>query len=548
MIRHILKKDWTLLWPLVALVTAIQVGFEWSTFKAGFFSDNPVARELVGLLSAAWTVGVLAVAVAVVHEDPIPGAEQDWLIRPLSRADLLLAKLAFVAISVCVPMLVVNLTHALALGFPLGLSLGIALYKELFVFACLLLPVMALAAVARNTSELLVFGACLVVLYAAALSVSALTLGSSGCPTCDTSIVWTQHLLQHIGVLAGAIVILVLQYFRRKTELSRAVAVVGVLMLVSLQLPWRLAFAAQRWMTGAPDAAISASIAVDVAMVQAGLADPASDSDSASHRSNPGRGAAQALMSGDVGAAVESLQHVSHPHDAPVALRIPLRLSGLTPDEFLFADRTQVSVSDDRGRVLYRGSSARGSFALIPDPNAGQEPGLVQQPVELPRPLYDEARTRPLGIALEYSLTLMAAGTRHRISAVDGELRTPETGLCRTKAMANEILMVCKQLGRAPVCYGATLYAPDGRHNPEVLQCTPDYRPYLPSLGNILTVSAVELPTHDASGLAHYSVGGSELSNAYVALRTYAPRAHFTRSVPVFRLQTAAPVGPDAQR
>src|SRR5581483_10419688 len=207
---------------------------------------------------------------------------------------------------------------------------------------------------------------------------------------------------------------------------------------------------------------------------------------------------------------------------------IPLRLGGLTSDEFLFADRTQLSVSDDRGRVLYRGTSTRGSVALIPDPDAGQESGLVRQPVELARPLYDEARTRPLGIALEYSLTLMSAGARHRISAVDGELRTPEMGLCRTKAMANEILMVCKQLGRAPVCYGATLFALDGRHNPEVLQCTPDYRPYLPSLGNILTVSAVELPTHDASGLTHYSVDGSELSNAYVELRTYAPRAHFT--------------------
>ncbi|HEY3785290.1 MAG TPA: hypothetical protein VGL55_08430 [Steroidobacteraceae bacterium] len=546
MIGHILRKDWTLLWPLVALVTAIQIGFEWAAFKAGFFSENHVARELVGLLSVAWTVGILAIAVAVVHEDSIPGAEQDWLIRPISRSDLLLSKGLFVLLTVCVPMLLVNLVHTLVLGFPALPGLAIALYKELFVFVCLLLPVMALAAATRNMTELLVFGTSLVVVYAAALGIGGVLLGASACPTCESAIVWTQHLLQHLGVLAGAIAILVLQFFRRRTTLSRAVAVAGVIMLVFLQLPWRLAFTVQSWL-GMPRAATSVSVTLDRAEAEAGLADPTAEG-SRDSGSGFARRTTQALLEGNVGAAVESLKRV-RPVDAPVPLRIPLRLTGVAGDEFLFVDRTRLSAGDGHGRVLYRGGGPRGSVALRSDPTSTpQDPGLVVQTVEIPQELYRKAQREPVELSVDYSLTLMAVTAQHRISAEDGELRAPETGLCRSKAQSNEILIVCKQLGRAPVCYGATLYGPDGRHNPEVLQCTPDYRPYLPALGNILTVSAVELPTHDASGLAHYAVGVSGLSESYVELKIYAPRAHFTRVLQPFPLRASAGVSADPTR
>ncbi|HZO23391.1 MAG TPA: hypothetical protein VFB37_12885 [Steroidobacteraceae bacterium] len=527
MIRHILRKDWTLLWPLVLLVSAIQVGFEWATFKAGFFSANQVARELVGLLSAAWIVGILAVAVAAIYEDPIPGAEQDWLIRPIRRSDLLLAKVLFVLIGVCLPMLAVNVIHALALGFPTLTSFGMALYKELFVFACLLLPVMALASIGRNITELLVLGASLVVLYAAALGLSAVVFGAEACPTCDTAIVWIQHLLQHVGVFAGAIFILVLQYFRRRTEVSRAVALAGLLTLVFLQLPWGLAFAAQSWLTGT-GAPVRIALQLAVARVEAergkGANRPPRSPDLA-HR------ATQALIEGNAGAVVGNLKHIAQPGNAAVKLHMGLSLKGLAADELLFADRTQFSIRDEQGRVLYRGTGSRASVALVPDESEAKAAGLAQQSVEIPRELYERAGTQAVSLNVDDWLTLVAMTGQHRISAVDGELRAPEAGLCRSKAEANEIVIVCKQLGRAPVCYSATLYAPDGRHNPEVLQCTPDYRPYLPALGNMLTVSAVELPTHDASGLAHYAVAISELAESYVVLKTYEPVAHFTRAL-----------------
>src|ERR1700738_2262415 len=66
MIGAIFRKDWALLWPLVLLVTLIQIALEWAIYKFGFFGASPFAREVIRLLTPAWYIGVIALAVAVV--------------------------------------------------------------------------------------------------------------------------------------------------------------------------------------------------------------------------------------------------------------------------------------------------------------------------------------------------------------------------------------------------------------------------------------------------------------------------------------------------
>ena len=178
MIGPILRKDWKLLWPMVALVTAIQVGFEW----VSYFGDRPGAAVLIRPLILAWYAGIAAVSAAVVLQDPLPGADQDWLIRPVRRSDMILAKLAFLGLSVSVPMGALNFAHAMALGFPFRLSLEVVLYKEAYLFVCFVVPMVALAAVARNMTEFIVTGALLVVVYTLSLSLSAFFLVPNGVP------------------------------------------------------------------------------------------------------------------------------------------------------------------------------------------------------------------------------------------------------------------------------------------------------------------------------------------------------------------------------
>ena len=250
MIRHILKKDWKLLWPIVAVVAAVQIGCEWAVFSSGLFADNPAAEVLLRPLTLAWFIGIAALTAAVVHQDAIPGANQDWLIRPLKRPQLLLAKLIFLALTISAPMFILNLAHALAMGMPVAPSLSAVLTKELFIFACFIVPVAALAATTRNMTELIVLGAILVLIFAASLSVSAFFLGADWCPTCHTGMAWLQHLLQHVGVLLGAGVILFLDYYQRRYAVARGVAVLGAVSLVFVQLSWGSAFGIEQWLTG----------------------------------------------------------------------------------------------------------------------------------------------------------------------------------------------------------------------------------------------------------------------------------------------------------
>jgi len=523
MIWRIFRKDWTLLWPLAVLVTLIQIAMEWAIYKFGFFGAAPLARELLRLLTPAWFIGVIALAVAVVHEDTVPGVDQDWLIRPLSRTDLLLAKMVFVLVTVCLPMFIMNLADELALGFAVLPSLGDALYKEMYLFVCLLIPAMAVASVTRNMIDLVVLVAALLVLYAASLWVSATLFGVDRCPTCDTSIFWLQSLLQHLGLLAGSVAVLCLQYYQRRTRESRAVLAAGVVLLIIVQLPWNAAFAIQSWI-GVPRGSSPAAIRI--------AADPAEITDGAGaslSRQDSARRATKALLQGDVDTAVLSLKSVRGARDVPVVFNVPLRIAGLMQDEFLAVDHAAFAVVDVHGEALYRGTGTdRRSVALILDPT---QPAVARQKFEMPGSVYKRIKSRAVSLIVDYSLTLRTVVAQRKLRAADGEVRSPETGLCQSGADPTIAYIRCKHIGRAPNCHAATLYGPDGRHNPPVYSCGSDYRPFIPSPMNITALTGIDLPIRDAYGAAHYDVDGTDLQHSYILLKVYETGGHFHRTV-----------------
>jgi hypothetical protein len=524
MIWRIVRKDWTLLWPLAVLLTAIQLAFEWGNFRSGFAGGGAVAGELVRLLELPWYIGIIALAIAVVHEDTIPGADQDWLIRPLVRTHLLLAKMLFVVLTICVPMVGVNFAHELALGFPALPSFADALYKVGFLFMCLIVPAMALASATRNMTELLVLLAGLVVTYAVSLWLSATLTGGDRCPTCDTGVSWLQHQLQHVEVFIGSAVILALQYYRRRTDASRLVAMAGVIALVFVQLPWNAAFYVQTRLgavdSGPLPAAAPVTVEIDGAAADAAAVRAEVTYGAARGRPGSARSPTQALFHGNLDAAVENLKRITRPEDAPLVLDIPVNVTGLAADGFLVADRAEFALLEQGGSVLFRGRDV--PRYAVP---------LSRQTVEIPAAVYRQVQPRVARLSLDYSLTLMDAVAEHKIRAVDGEFRSSDLGLCRTAADSNGLHFRCRQIGRAPSCYAATLYGPDGRHNPQVLECSLDYRPYIPSPMNIINFVAIDLPTHDASGLAHYDVDLADLPHAYLIVTVYRPREHFRRTV-----------------
>jgi hypothetical protein len=535
LIRHILAKDWKLLWPMVALITSIQIGFEW----VSYFDESPGAAVLLRPLILAWYAGIAALAAAVILQDPVPGADQDWLIRPLRRTDMMLAKLAFVVLAISVPMLILNLAHAMALGFPFIHSLELILYKELYVLACLIIPVMALSATTRNMTELIVMGAFLVVVYALSLGISAFVLSSGWCPTCDTGTSWLQHIMQHAGILLGAVLVLILQYYRRRTELSRMLIVVGVVALVVVQLPWNTAFALQEWLTRSSGGSTAISL-------ESGTKSPharATEAPGAGKQLSTGQ-ATSLLLQGRVDQVLDSLHRRARPADSPVAIDIPVRADGVGSDELLLVDRLEVRLVGEDGRLLYRRADIAAPTAFFIAPPAGDatDPSrFAQQRIDIPGKIYERSAAGAAQLHMDYSLTVMQPLAEYKIAAVDGLLRAPGVGRCVSQNDENAIFIQCKTMGWTPFCYSATLYGPDGRHNPEVRKCTPDYRPYLPTPINVHGFLGVDVPMRDRYGLARYPVEASELAQSYVLLKIYRERDHFKRTLVVSPFQSGAP-------
>jgi hypothetical protein len=510
---------------MVALVAAIQAGREWAVFSSGLFGLNPGAEALLQPLTLAWFIGIAALSAAVVHQDAIPGVDQDWLIRPLHRHELLLAKLAFLALTISVPMFVLDFAHAAAMGMPIASSIEASLWKELFVFACFIVPVVALASTTRNMTELVIVGGALVLAFASSLGLSAFLFGTNWCPTCHTGMAWLQHLLQHVEILAGAVVILVLQYYRRLSAAARGLAVVGAVCLVFLQLPWSTAFAIERWLSrpGGETAAVGLEVGHDQSSPAEGTA-PGVGAMNA-------RNATQLLLHGHLDQAFEYLRRRARPGNA-VTLDLPLRSIGISADELVLLDRSQVRVFGEDGRLLYRGTNPGASPGWFgPEAAAtSASPDLTYLTVDIPRQAYHDAAGASVRLQIDYFLTLVKVRAEYRIAALDGQLRSADAGYCATMLDRDAVTLACKRIAQAPFCYSVALYGPDGRHNPEIVKCDPDYRRHWPALVDVLAFYGADLPLQ-AGDPARYPIDAAALGNSYVLVKIYGEVDHFERAL-----------------
>jgi hypothetical protein len=527
MIGHILKKDWKLLWPMVALVAAVQVGYECAAFSSGLLEQKTGAETLLHPLMLAWFIGIAALSAAVVQQDEIPGVDQDWLIRPLNRTDLLLAKMIFLALTITAPMFMLNLAHALAMGMPLASSLTAVLSKELFIFTCFIVPVAALASATRNLTELIILGAALVVVFAVSLSLSAFFVGPEWCPTCHSGMSWLQHLFQHVGILLGAIVILCVQYYRRRSGVARGLAVLGAASLVFIQIPCNAAFAIERWLSEPSGDAAAVAL-------ERGEEGPSLDTTSAGSLAS--RQTTQLLLRGNVDQAFQDLHRRARGQDTAMLIDLPVRTVGTSADEMLLVDRLHIQLSSEDGRLLYRAADAGPSPGLLTaDP--ADATGSAHQSIEIPGNIYRKATATSTRLQIDYSLTLVKVRAEHKIAALDGELRSLDLGVCTTGRNGSNITLHCNSIVQAPFCYSAALYASDGRHNPEVFACDPDYRRHWPGLIDILNFFGLDLPLRDPYGITHYAIDPSELGTSYVLLKIYGERDHFKRTLTIADLQ-----------
>lgn len=225
-ILHIFRKDVRHLWPHATasiLMMALAAILD-PTYASGGQSTAYSLLAGFALPLACWNL-----IIAAIHEEKLPGDRQYWLTRPYSWKELLAAKALFVAAFINVPLFVWHVAAFAAVGVPLGEHLPALLWRQLFFSAFYILPIAALAAITRGLGQLIL--TVLVGLLPVALLNTFLFarfrinwVGMEGMMMAAVA----------ATVSIGVAAILVLQYSRRATRLSRVMAGLVAVSVVSV--------------------------------------------------------------------------------------------------------------------------------------------------------------------------------------------------------------------------------------------------------------------------------------------------------------------------
>lgn len=506
MVWHIFKKDWKLLWVFVITVASLHLIAAFVLFKRGLFGEDATLEMLSEAIPILAFFASMFLIAAIVHLEAIPGIRQDWLVRPIRRGNLLLEKFLFVVVMVEGPIFAANLFQGLANGFSSRASLLSAMSYVVFLLFFLILPLFAFVSVTENMTEAFIFGCgCAFIIGAFLMLADYINQSAHGnfIVVTHSGVGWIGEVFRFVLVAIAASFILWLQYFRRKTNISRLLVIVfGALILASQFLPWRLAFAIEQRLSPKPNAGALTVVRFD--QTRGRFKSP----------------------SGLVVASSENVRRSGNENNAEVVL--PLQIAGIRNDEILLTDRVEVHVNGKDGRGIYHGMGEGFEVDKDGEPNAYQH-------ITLPIATYFRAKDQASQIHIDYSLTLFALVRSYSIPAVDGDVRLPGWGWCQTKIneARTSVALHCMVPGKAPICGTAFLEnASTEAKNPARSTCRSDYGPFNDSpLPDAFTRFGTNLPFHDPSGLAKFPVDGSQLQHSRVIIRMYEPQDHFTRSL-----------------
>jgi hypothetical protein len=514
MVWHIFKKDWKLAWVFVLVVSLVHWIAAAIVHKLGLFGEDPMLGMLAEAVPMLALFGSMFLIGAIVHLDTIPGVRQDWLVRPIARRDLVLEKLLFVVLMVNGPIFAEVLLQGLANGFSFRLSLVAAAWEVGFLFFAFTLPLFSFASVTQNMTQAFILGCgCAFLILVFDTIASYLNARAYGTlePIPWSGVGWVGETSRFVLVVAAAITILGLQYFRRKTLVSRFLVVLfGFMILATQFLPWKPAFAIEQRLSMKPNAGKDAVVAFDSALGK--FPSP----------------------SGLRASSEQGRRYYAGEHSS---VYLPLEVAGIHTDAFLLTDRVEVRFIGMDGKTAYHGIGERLEFA-----DEGPNKSSYQE-IQVPTSVYRDIKDQPLRAQVDYSWTLFGLEASYSIRALGGDERMPGFGWCETKMNEAETVVElhCMQPGKGPTC--ATLFLENkatGQRNPARSSCHSDYSPYSGwYIGDNMAHFGANIPFRDSSGLAKFPVDGPQLPQSRVVIRAYQPENHFTRSltIPEIRLR-----------
>ncbi|MGC4055961.1 MAG: hypothetical protein QM757_44710 [Paludibaculum sp.] len=225
MMFHILQKDACRLWWAVLATWVPLIVLSWlDCWRTDWLLSAPEGW-LNLLLPLAWA----CLAAMVVHEEPLADKDHFWRAWPYSWAELLAAKILFVALFIHLPALAANTAVLIWHGFQPWSSMPALLGKQLAIAAVVTGPSMALASVCRRMTHFLSVSILL-------FSVVALLVAFSQPASPWTAPDETRSALPTAVAALAAVLVILRQYRRRRTTSSRIIGAVASAAAVLLYL------------------------------------------------------------------------------------------------------------------------------------------------------------------------------------------------------------------------------------------------------------------------------------------------------------------------
>jgi hypothetical protein len=521
MIWHIFKKDWQLMWRYAAGLAALQFAGMAVLLAIGRFHAPPFIFANAGLYVpigdgysySAFLIlfGVLSylasafLITAVVQQDAIPGVRQDWLVRPILRRDLLLAKLLGALLMVLAPIFLADLAGALLNGFPLWQSIGAAAGRSVWLWFSLFLAVFALASLTKNLLEAIVAATAVAGAYILLPTMRALWRPEQ-IYFVHGRVDWMNRSIQIAIILAGAVTLLAVQYFLRKTFASRLLTAGFVLVLLLIPpVPWQTAFAIAERLSPNP----SAGNAVHLSFV-------------ADHETPPDR---------PVGPMPNSRVATS--------VLLPIRVTGVPNGAILYGESStaRIITQDERNSALVQQQMGLPTWRSEPvDPNKP-----FTYVIAVPGDVYARIADQPVRLEIDYQLTLLKLADMQTLPATGGDQRTAGLGWCgtRIREATQDITLGCVSAA-PPSCIAMDLvYAPTGARNPPSNFCgRPDYSPLQLGFGpDALSRFTEQLPFGAPGGADQYPVKAPMLPQSQVIVKLYEAEDHFERQLAIPRIR-----------
>ncbi|HKF01536.1 MAG TPA: hypothetical protein VKB49_04455 [Candidatus Sulfotelmatobacter sp.] len=393
---NIFRKDVRHHWPEIAASLALLVAFAWFEIRSwSQFGDAATgaaavdvlfffrSRMLPGLVSFLLPVSWIFLIVRGVQGESLVGDRQFWLTRPYDWKQLLVAKILFVLAFINLPFLGMTVFLLTRAGFPPAHYVVGLLWMQWSWILFLFLWTAALACVTKNISQMLL-AVLFVVLYVIGTSaISSAIRHSNFSGSVDS--------LSGFIVIGTAVAVILIQYSRRKTALSR-------------------------WLT------VGVCALLAVASVASELAPPDTSRITREYPLSSGPPPVDLALA-------KSERHdgeFSPIYNGEVSVLFPLTVGGIPNDSFLNLDGMIVTLTKGNGFRWDTGWRGTG-LQLFPDQKSAQIGFQIKQNI------FDQLNSGPVTAHFLLAFTMYQNKNQRQFIVPSGEFRLPELGRCSSE-------------------------------------------------------------------------------------------------------------------